>query len=313
MHKLNSEELNYLSSRYKEIIPGKWDDFIESLEAPLPSCFWVLENKITSPRLLELLSLDEESVEKLPWHPYGFRLKKSELKIGNSVEYHAGFFHLQEEVSMLPPIILAPKEGEKVLDMCAAPGGKTMQLLHQMNNRGTVVANDWNVDRIKILRSHAGRLGFSNIITMVGDGSRIKDTPETYDKILADVPCSCEGTARKNKNVFSHKLNDEELFQGGIQIGILKKAMELSKAGGEILYSTCTFRPEENEHVINQAIKRTEEWDIVPITLEGFNYSEGLTTWKSLEFHEDLRHALRIWPEQNNSGGFFICKLRRRK
>ena len=173
MHKLNSEELNYLSSRYKEIIPGKWDDFIESLETPLPSCFWVRENKITSPRLLELLSLDEESVEKLPWHPYGFRLKKSELKIGNSVEYHAGFFHLQEEVSMLPPMILAAKEDEKVLDMCAAPGGKTMQILHQMNNRGTVVANDWNVDRIKILRSHAGRLGFSNIITMVGDEVQI--------------------------------------------------------------------------------------------------------------------------------------------
>ena len=96
--------------------------------------------------------------------------------------------------------------------MCAAPGGKTMQLLHQMKNRGTVVANDWNVDRIKILRSHAGRLGFSNLITtMVGDGSRIKDTPGTYDKILADVPCSCEGTARKNKNVFSH-LNEGGAF-----------------------------------------------------------------------------------------------------
>ena len=107
-------------------------------------------------------------------------------------------------------------------------------------------------------------------------------------------------------------MNDGELFQGGIQIGILKKAMELCKVGGEIVYSTCTFRPEENEHVINQVIKRNKEWEIVPITIKGFAFSEGLTEWKSLKFSQQLRRSVRIWPHQNDSGGFFICRLRKR-
>ena len=214
MYELSTEELKYIQKRYSKIVPGSWDRFVDYLQKPLPICFWVRENKIKTSRLVELLSLGSDEIEKLSWHKHAYKLKKEDLKIGNTVEYHSGFFHIQEEVSMLPPIILSPESGDRVLDMCAAPGGKTMQMLHMMKNIGTVVANDWNIDRIRILRSHAGRLGLSNLITTIGDGSRIDDSPQSYDKILADVPCSCEGTARKNKNVFSHNLKDGELFQG---------------------------------------------------------------------------------------------------
>ena len=269
------------------------------------------EDKISVSDLQKLIGIEKIS-KPLAWNRGALKLSNNSSKLGNTVEYHAGFFHGQEEVSMLAPILLAPLPGMKVLDMCAAPGGKTMQLLYMMQNTGTVVANDWNADRVKILRGHAGRLGFSNLITLVGDGSRISDKSESYDKVLADVPCSCEGTARKNKSVFSHGLKDGELFQGGIQIGILKKAMELTKPGGEVLYSTCTFRPEENEHVVNQAIKRTDQWEIVDLDIEGFNYSKGLTHWRDSDFNPNLNKAMRIWPHQNNSGGFFICKLRKK-
>ena len=197
MYELSTEELKYIQKRYSKIVPGSWDRFVDYLQKP-DSCFWVKrENKIKTNRLVELLSLGSDEIEKLSWYKDAYKVKNQTTKIGNSVEYHSGLFHLQEEVSMIPATLLEPRPMDKVLDMCAAPGGKTMQILHQINNKGTVVANDWNIDRLKILRSHAARMGFTNLITMIGDGSRINDTEQSYDKVLADVPCSCEGTARK--------------------------------------------------------------------------------------------------------------------
>lgn len=224
--------------------------------------------------------------------------------------YKAGLMHWMEEVSMIPPLALNARPGERILDLCAAPGNKTLQIAASMQGTGTLLANEINWGRALILKSHAERLGFTNISILCHDGSNLNRNAATFDRILCDVPCSCEGTHRKRGKNAQWGAEDfrEKLVRS--QKALLRKALQLLKVGGRIVYSTCTYAPEENEGVVDAILSEYAGMvKVVPTLVEGLVSSPGIQEWEGQCYAPELMHCLRIYPHQNDTGGFFVATL----
>ncbi|MEM7346677.1 MAG: RsmB/NOP family class I SAM-dependent RNA methyltransferase [Chloroflexota bacterium] len=181
--------------RYRPIVDD-WHAFQDKILAPLPVCVWTNTLRLTPEALANFMAEDGLPFEQLGWYPQGFKLPAG-IKPGNQWPYLAGLYHVQEEVSMMPVQMLDPQPGERVLDLCAAPGNKTAQIAIALENRGTVIANDINFGRLKALRQSIEWLGITNITTTVYDGGNYPREAGLFDKILVDAPCSCEGTSRR--------------------------------------------------------------------------------------------------------------------
>lgn len=294
-----------LLERYQAIMPDV-EGFKHIASMPLPTTFWInrLKVKDIQPECLS-------DVESLPWYPDAFRYHGKQA-LGTTWPYQLGLLQIQEAVSMLPVRLLDPQPGERVIDLCAAPGNKTAEIAVAMQNTGTVVANDKNYQRMKALGQIMRRLGLVNVSMTVQDAVHFQQYDGYFDRVLADVPCSCEGTFRKR----AHRTVVPNLKQynhhSNIQYAILKKAIQLCKPGGRIVYSTCTFAPEENEAVISQALAHYgDKIRSIPIELPNFTWSQGITSWQGQVFHPDVKNAMRVWPQQNDTGGFFVAVFER--
>ncbi len=293
---------------YKHIIPDS-DGLLALENTPLPLTIWTNTLKITPEKLIKLMREDGYDLEPLAWNPLAFRVE-SESVVGKSWQYQAGLFQIQEEVSMLPGVLLAASPGEKVLDLCAAPGNKTAQVAVSMNNTGTLVANDRNYSRMRAVGHILKRLNLINISTTIYDGVIFPSVDNYFDKVLVDVPCSCEGTFRKNKNKLTSPNQQHSLQIAKVQYNLLNKAMQLVRGSGKVIYSTCTFSPEENEAVVSRLLDNMPgQVRVLPLSIEGFNYSEGVQSWQSQQYHPQVKNSIRVWPHQNNSGGFFVAVL----
>jgi NOL1/NOP2/sun family putative RNA methylase len=305
--------------RYEPLI----DDpaaFRAACERPLPAVVRVNSIKTTVERAREALEEVGMTYEPAGWHPGLLRLPNAQP--GANWPYAHGWLHGQEEVSAIPAEVLDPQPGERVWDACAAPGSKTTQLAALMDDDGLLVATDNNIGRVSALRSNTERLGVTNVAVTVEDArnhslkpfASADDEPgptaadgAMYDRALVDVPCSCEGTVRKNPDVLEEWSFDQVEAVTGVQMGILCRAVQATREGGTVVYSTCTFAPEENEAVLNHAL--SEE----PCRTVGFDLplesSPGITEWEGDSFDDSVTRAKRIYPHQNDTGGFFCAKL----
>lgn len=233
-------------------------------------------------------------------------------ELGNAIEHLLGYFYVQEISSMMSVIALSPKPGDFVLDVAASPGSKTTQMAAMMQNKGTIIANDIKLDRIKILNANLERCGVMNCIVTRNDGvglcSRLADKGFKFDKILLDAPCSGEGTLRSSPKTFLmwnfkvvKKLSRE-------QKKLIANAIKCLKVGGEIVYSTCTHSPEENESVVDFALKN------FPVSIEKVKLPlkcrAGVTEWNGGRFDDSVEKCCRIYPQDNDSEGFFVSKFR---
>ncbi len=295
--------------RYLPLIDD-WLAFQEISLQPLPTCIWTNTLRLTPGKLAAILTADGLDFEPLGWYAGGFKLSP-DFKPGRHWAYLAGLYQVQEEVSMLPLLFLNPQPHELVLDLCAAPGNKSAQIAVMMDNRGTLVANDINYARMRAVRQVLERLGLVNVATVTHDGANYPPETRQFDKILVDVPCSCEGTSRKKPAVLQRIKKDSPLKKSGLQQALLRKAVQRCKVGGRIVYSTCTYAPEENEAVVDAILAEygPHTLRIVPARLEGLTTSAGLVTWNGQQFHSSLQNTLRIWPHQNDTGGFFVAVI----
>ena len=216
---------------------------------------------------------------------------------------------------MLPALVLNPKEDEKVLDLCASPGSKTTQIAAKMKNKGLLIANEVKFGRIKILSANTERCGVMNMLITKRDGialcKRFKEENFFFDKIFLDAPCSGEGTIRsvpKGLEMWNIK-TIENLSK--LQKSLIASAIEILKPGGELVYSTCTHAPEENEEIIDFALKNFN------IKIEKINLPiktrEGITDWENKKYSKDVKLACRIYPQDNDTEGFFIAKIKKIK
>jgi len=240
-------------------------------------------------------------------------------ELGRSLEHVLGYYYVQEIASMLPILALNPKPKEKILDLCASPGSKTTQMAARMVNTGTLIANEVSLGRIKILASNLERCGVTNTIITKKEGSALcrtfKRQEMLFDKILIDAPCSGEGTLRTSPKTFKMWNINTVKKLSKIQKGLLVSAFEILKVGGEIIYSTCTHAPEENEGVVDSIVRELGnrvkiEKPSIPVEI---NPRQGILRWHEKEYLEDLKLACRIYPHDNDTEGFFIIKLRKVK
>lgn len=294
--------------RYRELVED-WPGFLDAVQAPLPSTLWVNELKIQIPELRAELRDEGIDTEPIHWYRRGLRVPY-EARPGKTLAFVTGCIQIQEEVSMMPIHFLDPRPGERVLDLCAAPGNKTAQMSLHMDGTGTVVANDINRRRLGMVMRNVDRLGLTNVVLLSHNGSNLPSSLGTFDRVLADVPCSCEGTTRKNPDLLWSEPPDPARYARG-QVAILRKAVQRCRPGGRIVYSTCTYAPEENEAVVHQALEEFDDLRVLPARLEGFRGAPGLTEWQGRTFRPELEQTLRVYPHLNDTGGFYIALLER--
>ncbi len=238
-------------------------------------------------------------------------------EIGRSLEHMLGYYYVQEISSMLPILALNPKPNEIFLDLCSSPGSKTTQAAALMKNSGTIIANEVNLGRIKILSANMERCGVMNSIITKKDGitlcKKLLEKGFKFDKILVDAPCSGEGTIRSSpKTLLMWNIKTVERLSR-LQKGLIANAINLLKVGGEAVYSTCTHSPEEDEEIVDFVLKEFKD----KIKIEKINLPvktrPGIQKWKDKIYLEDVKYSCRLYPQDNNTEGFFLTKFKKLK
>jgi len=249
----------------------------------------------------------------IPWCGGGFWIegKDGRRDIGNLREHQLGYFYVQEAASMIPPLVLNPQPGEHVLDLCASPGSKTSQIAMLMQNTGCLIANDYKGMRLAPLGMNLTRCGVTNTIMTKMYGQSFSKFPLKFDKILCDAPCSGTGTIRKSLKTL--RIWNPHMVRklAAIQKRLLTTAFQVLKPGGTLVYSTCSLEPEENEGVVDFLLKQYPDAQVHPITLP-ITRSPAIVVDGKHTYHADIQHCLRLWPQDNDTEGFFVAKITKR-
>ena len=245
-------------------------------------------------------------LEQVPWSPHAFEVLKQPFSISSTPEHLDGWFFIQDKASTLPPLVLDPKPFQRVADLASAPGGKATYLAHLMGNSGELYLFERRKDRAKALMSNLERMEVLNAIPLIEDAYNApKYGP--FDKALLDAPCTGEGViARDPSRKTSRKPKDLALMHK-VQVVLLNRALDSLKSGGELVYSTCSIAPEENEMVIDTVLKSREDVEVMDSGEAG---SPGITKYFGFEFPFAIK-CRRLWPHVHGSEGFFVCKLKK--
>ncbi|MCJ7733854.1 MAG: RsmF rRNA methyltransferase first C-terminal domain-containing protein [Anaerolineales bacterium] len=299
-------------------IPPEFKNTIDQLLKNEASLFW--DSFESNPPFFGLrlnpskTSLDEiqkqipENLTALPWCKDGFYIKEGS-GLGKHPFHAAGLFYLQEPSAMVPAVILDPQPGENVLDLCAAPGGKTTQIQALMGNLGFLIANDSNPRRVQSLGLNVDRWGARNTAVICETPQRIFEHLGSYfDRVLVDAPCSGEGTFRSDPGEIKKWSPEFSKRCAIIQDEILWFAGKLVRPGGILVYSTCTFNQLENEGTIKRFLEKEPNFKLdQPPGITGF--SPGIPFDKTDSI--DIRNAVRIWPHRTTGEGHFIARLKK--
>ncbi|MEO0278652.1 MAG: RsmB/NOP family class I SAM-dependent RNA methyltransferase [candidate division WOR-3 bacterium] len=301
-----------LFQRWKILFNEDFEAFIEAIITPPKPCIRLNTLKAKKEEILELLKERDVKLTEVPWYDKGYFINvEEEETIGNWWEHFAGLIYIQSADSMIPPIVLSPMEEEYVLDMCASPGSKTTQIADMMKNKGIIIANDINTRRIKALTSNLERMGVINTIVTMTDGVRFgKLMPNYFDKVLVDAPCSAEGTIRKSYKAIYNWTPNTPRKMSNIQKALIISAYKALKPNGVLVYSTCTFSPEENEEVVSYLVEKHEAY-LEEVNLRGLRTRSGIVEWMGKKYNQEVSKAIRIYPHENEVGGFFIAKIRK--
>jgi NOL1/NOP2/sun family putative RNA methylase len=295
--------------RYRDIIPA-FSLFQESLHKPFPTHLRV--NRIKTEPVLVVDSLKAKGIHlKSVTEKNNTLFLAPELNTcGNLLEYFLGHIHPQAVTSSLASIALGPEQGTCVLDMCASPGGKTSHLAALMNNTGFIVANELYSQRQIPLGHTLERLGVLNAVIT---GYQAQEFPmkHRFDYILADVPCSAEGRFRQTKEDLAYRETGAKTKIPDLLKKIILRGFDLLKQGGEMLYSTCTYNPEENESVVNFLLHNRDA-KLLPIQV-GLDYDPGLIKWGKENYDKQLEKTARFYPHRIDSVGFFMARIGRER
>lgn len=290
-----------------------WDEFKKFSLSFLRKSIRINTLKTTIPECKSRLEKKGWKLTKIPWCSEGFWIEHAERRdVGNLWEHHMGYFYVQEAASMIPPIVLNPQPNEAILDMAASPGSKTTQIAALMNNSGVLVANDYKADRLAALGMNVQRVGAANVIITLTRGQQIKNVQ--FDRILLDAPCSGTGTISKSlKTIQMWNPTMVKRLQKQ-QLQLIEQAWKLLKKNGTLVYSTCTLEPEEDEGVISDFLNNHEDAHIEAIKeseLPGLKRSPAITQFEDEEYNSQVKHCLRIWPQDNYTEGFFVARLKK--
>ena len=250
----------------------------------------------------------EYGLEQIPWCKEGFFVDSELRGIGNLFGHSMGYFYVQEASSMIPALVLNPKPGDVVLDMAAAPGSKTTHMSSIMKNKGLIVSNDNSYMRLRASNMNIQRSGITNAVITLMDGRFIKGN---FDKVLLDAPCSGTGTIKKSPNTILEWNPNQVKRLVRIQKNLIRNAFEILKSGGTLVYSTCTLEPEEDEGIISWLLEEFDNAKLEKIKITGLKSSEPVLEFEGKKFNPEVKKCLRIWPQDNDSDGFFVAKIKK--
>jgi len=293
--------------------PSECLEFIEANENQRPLTIRTNTLKTKRKDLAKVLIQRGVSLDPIAeWSKVGLKIYESSVPIGATPEYLAGHYILQSPSSFLPVMTLAPQPNERVLDMAAAPGGKTSYIAQLMKNTGILVANDLKKERLKSLNANLHRLGVSNAVVVCQDGRRLPKMFSKFDRVLLDAPCTGLGVIARDPQIKVQKTQKDVQKLSHLQKELILAAIDCvdahSKTGGYVVYSTCSISVEENEWVVDYALKNR----FVKLVETGLEVGEpGMASYKEKRFHPSLKLAKRIYPHVHNMDGFFVAKLRK--
>lgn len=293
--------------RYRAFIP-EWPRFVEASERPEPTVFRTRTGRVDPDELREALAHKGFSLSPLEGLPGFFQVDEEPYPVTFTLEHWLGLLYVQQASTGVAAPALDPRPGERVLDLCSAPGGKTTHLADLMEDRGCLVASDVSESRMRGLLGNVYKLGHPNVLVVAGDGREFPDGA-LFDRVLVDAPCSGEGTLRRRSG---QPPEQSASFMGYVtraQEDLLRKAVRLTRPGGKVLYVTCTFSPEENEAVVDRVLA-DEPVELEPLELP-VPHARGLTSFEGERFDPRLEGAARVYPHHFDSGGLFLARLRR--
>ncbi len=290
--------------RMRTLLKDAYPAYLSALDSPPVRGFRVNTEKI-SPE--DFLKIWPYGAEPIPYVPTGFYL--TEEHIGHTPFHHAGMLYIQEPAAQAPVACLSVKEGDWVLDLCAAPGGKSTQVKNKLGADGVLVANEIVAGRCRILTGNIERLGFQNTVTTCLSPQRVAEVfPYTFDLVIVDAPCSGEGMFRKEPDALTMWSEENVALSATRQREILDCAARAVKPGGQILYATCTFSPEEDERVVDGFLARHGNFRLCPVPEAVRKYTEdGVPFFGCVT--ENLTDARRFYPHTGRGEGQFMAVL----
>lgn len=293
--------------------PHECHSFLEANEDQRP--LTIRANTLKTKRKDLAQALIQRGVNLEPvgdWSKVGIKINDSKVPIGATPEYLCGHYMLQSAASFLPVLALAPHPGDKVLDLAAAPGGKTTYIAQMMKNKGVLVANDYKKERLRAQHFNVQRMGISNCIVTNYDGRRFPRVMKGFDRVLLDAPCSCLGVIARYPAAKASRQWIDVYKAAHLQRELLRAAIDCCKVGGYVLYSTCSVAVEENEAVVDY-ILRNRFCKVVETGLPEDIEKVGYTKYLDKRFHESLKMTRRVYPHVENMDGFYIAKIKKTK
>ena len=312
--------------KMRKILKEEFEEFKAGYELPRKFALRLNRDKISKEHFEKIAPFE---LSEIPWIDNGYYYG-SEDRPSRHPFYYAGLYYLQEPSAMTPANVLPVYRGERVLDLCAAPGGKTTELGAKLHGKGFLAANDISAPRAKALLKNVEVFGIPNSLILNEVPAKIAEVfPEFFDKILVDAPCSGEGMFRKDPDAMKAWKPDKPIECAKIQKEIVLQAAKMLRPGGMMLYSTCTFSPEENEQMMAFLLKERPDFRIMPIENRYEGFGEGRPEllrdewcpgelWEEDEFsvltddqRASLKHCVRIWPHRMGGEGHFLALLKR--
>ena len=292
--------------KMKDLLGQKeFNQFLESYNEPRYLGLRVNTLKIS---VDDFLKISPFTLTPIPWTKDGFYYPEGESP-GKHPFYHAGLYYIQEPSAMLPGVVIDAKPGERILDLCAAPGGKTVQIAAAMKGKGLLVSNDISFDRVKALIKNIELSGVTNsIVTNESPKKLALSFKEYFDKILVDAPCSGEGMFRKDEDAARSWENFKGEKCSAMQWDILQHVDTMLKKGGYMVYSTCTFSPEEDEVMIMRFLDKYKNYEIIEVPKVA-GIADGRPQWG--DGFEGLTKTARLWPHKVKGEGHFVAILRK--
>jgi len=296
----------------KELLEGDYDAYIRSLDEKPYVGIRTNLLKLTKEKLKEILDRD---FKEIPWVKEGFYFEEEKgvlttpslsniekiKSISKNPYYFAGLYYIQEPSAMTPAMVAGIKPGDKVLDLCAAPGGKSTQAASYLQGEGLLVSNDFSASRVKALQKNIEVSGIDNVLITNEDPKNLsKVYIEYFDKIIVDAPCSGEGMFRRDSAVFRAYLGRGPEFFTGLQVSILNEAAKMLKPGGTLVYSTCTYSKVEDEGSLSEFLENHPDFKIDKINAD-FGFEES----------KILPGTIRLFPHKIKGEGHFVARLKK--
>jgi NOL1/NOP2/sun family putative RNA methylase len=316
MHETDVNLPDAFLERLRAIVPGEaYEDVVAAFHRPRVTSFRVNMLRAEPEGVVAALRQAGLPLHPVPWKADAYWVPaEARGALLASPAYQAQQIYVQNLASMLPPLVLAPEPGERVLDLAAAPGSKTLQMACRMHNTGEIAAVEVVRGRFFKLRDNLQAQGATNVRTFLQDGTRVwRYRPEHFDRVLLDAPCSSEGrfhVSEPERLAYWSLRKIKEMAHK--QRRLLYSAVQALRPGGVLVYSTCSFAPEENEQVLSRILRQFGDALVVePLGIELGNMQPPLTAWQGRPVAPALAPARRILPNALMEG-FFVCRIRKR-